>query len=215
MLWSLIFFIILLQLIWRILFCTSSSDHGTLGQLLSLLKRLPAATKPKENMHACTDALFTVLKGHILAAACKELNIDSIDSRIPAVCHLKGSSNKEKLKFVVQISSKVAEKCTIIKESILGQTINESGDGKNNYARTLCHFASLALEFTDAWAEGDGPRILRCWRVFLPHFSAFGRTKYALEALRLQFQLAMLPPHLVQQLTWGRFIRRHRKQHPL
>ena len=41
---------------------------------------------------------------------------------------------------------------------------------------------------------------------FLPHFSAGGTPKYSLESLRLQLQLAVLPPHLVQQLTCGRFI---------
>ena len=99
--------------------------------------------------------------------------------------------------------------CTLVTESIIKETVKETGDGKNNYARTLCHYASLALEFTDAWSEGDSIRVLRCWRLFLPHFTAGGRTKYLLEALRLQFQLAVLPPHLVQQLTWGHFINTH------
>ena len=46
--------------------------------------------------------------------------------------------------------------CTLVTESIIKETVKETGDGKNNYARTLCHYASLALEFTDAWSEGDG-----------------------------------------------------------
>ena len=75
-----------------------------------------------------------------------------------------------------------------------------------NYARQLCHFSSLAMEFTDAWSEGDGERVIRCWKFFLPHFFANGRTKYALQALRLQLQLITLQPTLVHQLTWGRFV---------
>ena len=73
----------------------------------------------------------------------------------------------------------------------------------------LCHYAALCLEFTDAWKHGDGERITSCWRVFLLHFCANGRTKYALEALTLQFQLATLSPSLVHQLTWGRFVNTH------
>ena len=65
-----------MQLTWKVLFSDSSRDHGTLSQLFSLIKRLPAAKKPKEDMHACTDALFTVLKGYIVAAACRKLKID-------------------------------------------------------------------------------------------------------------------------------------------
>ena len=42
-----------------------------------------------------------------------------------------------------------------------------------------------------------------------PHFFANGHTKYALEAVRLQMQLASLPPRLVHQITWGRFVNTH------
>ena len=190
------------------LFGDSSRDHGTLGQLFSLIKRLPAAKKPKEDMHACTDALFTVLKGYIVAAACKELGIDVDTESIPSH-ELKTWDYKKKLGFIVALSMKVVEKYTLVSGSILCQAVEETGDKKYDYSRTLCHYACLALEFTDAWAEGDGMRVLRCWRIFLPHFSAGGRTKYSLEALRLQIQLAVLPPHLVKQLTWGRFINTH------
>lgn len=156
-------------------------------------------------MHACTDALFTVFKGYIVAAACKELGIDMNTESLKSE-ELKSWSYKQKLAFIEQLSKKIVDECTLITESILCENVVESGDKKHDYAHILCHYASLALEFTDAWSEGDGPRVLRCWRVFLPHFMAGGRTKYSLEALRLQIQLAVLPPHLVQHLTWGRFI---------
>ncbi len=51
--------------------------------------------------------------------------------------------------------------------------------------------------------------MLRCWKVFLMHFYADRRTKYAFESLRSQFQLASLPPHLVSQLSWIRFVNTH------
>ena len=76
----------------------------------------------------------------------------------------------------------------------------ESGDKKHDYARTLCHYA---LEFTDAWSEGDGPRVvitlLACdwWQN-----KVFPRSTET----SLQIQLAVLSPNLVQHLTWGRFI---------
>ncbi len=38
-------------------------------------------------------------------------------------------------------------------------------------------------EFTEAWSEGDGPRILRCWKVMMLHFYANRNTKYALASL--------------------------------
>ena len=79
----------------------------------------------------------------------------------------------------------------------------------HNYARVLGQYGSLALEFVDAWAEGDGDRICRCWKIFLLHFYANGRTKYSWEALRLQLQLLSLPPSLSAQIKWNRFINTH------
>ena len=67
----------------------------------------------------------------------------------------------------------------------------------------------LVAEFSDADDHGDGIRLMRCWRMLLLHFHANKRYKYALEALRLQIQLKILPPHLVHSLIWGRFINTH------
>lgn len=79
----------------------------------------------------------------------------------------------------------------------------------HDYATVFCHYASLALEFTDSWKEGDGERIIRCWKIFLLHFRASNCTKYAWEALRLQFQLIMLSPNLSHMLKWERFVNVH------
>ena len=110
---------------------------------------------------------------------------------------------------MADLAQKIVTQCTIIPEAILGQPIKESEDGVYNYARVLCHFASLITEFTDAWSKGAGKRDILCWKVFMLHFHAERRTKYALEALRLQLQLATLPPDLIHQLTWGRFVNTH------
>ena len=184
----------------------SSSDHGSLGQLFALLHRLLAAKKPKKNMNACTDVIFTVFKGYVLAYACKELGIENIDSNISLPIP-SSASNEEKLKFIVGIGTKVAHNCTLMEAPLIGNTITESNDRKYNYSRTLCHFASM--ELYDAWHEGDGIRVIRCWRVMLPHFYATGHSKYALEAVKLQLQLKSLSPRLVNQITWGWFVNTH------
>lgn len=63
------------------------------------------------------------------------------------------------------------------------------------------------MEFRDAWGEGDGERIIRCWKIFMPHFKAAGHTKYALQALRLQMQVHVtLSPNLAHQVMWNRFV---------
>ena len=97
----------------------------------------------------------------------------------------------------------------MVREAILLQKIPKGDDQINNYARVLCHLGSLALEFSDAWKEGDGERLCRCWRVFLLHFRMNGNTKYAWEALRLQLQLLSLPPQLSMQIKWNRCVNTH------
>ena len=144
----------------------------------------------------------------MVVAACKELGIDHPDSKASCT-ELSGMSKGERMSFIVGISSKVLENCGAVTDALLEEKVVNTMDGVYNYSCVLCHYVALTLEFTDARAEGDGERILRCWRIFLLHFHVNGRTKYALEALTLRFQLATLNPSLVHQLTWGRFINTH------
>ena len=99
------------------------------------------------------------------------------------------------------------ERCSLIASAVVRKTVTESGDGVYNYARQFCHYASLALEFLDAWA---GVMVsvssVAGEYVFLLHFRDCGRTKYAWEALQLQFQTVTLQPVVSHQLTWSRFI---------
>lgn len=107
------------------------------------------------------------------------------------------------------IARKVVDRLTIVDLSFRQHTQDgtgtPNGDRVHNYTRTLCHFASLMVEFRDSWAEGDGDRLLRCWKIFLPHFVEGGRKKYALEALRLQLQVnVVLSPSDAHQVKWNR-----------
>lgn len=96
-------------------------------------------------------------------------------------------------------------RCGIVECTLIGETVIDSEDAVANYARVFYH-ASLALEFMGAWSDGDGNHIYRCWKIMMLHFHSSGCTKYAWEALRLQFQLVTLPPHIAYQLKWARFI---------
>ncbi len=104
-------------------------------------------------------------------------------------------------------ATQVVEKFTLVGAALTRKKVVETHDGVHNYALVLCHYGAFVLEFLDSWAEGDGDRAYRCWRRFLPHFLVHNRRKYALEALRLQFQVqAVLSPHLVHHVLWDRFI---------
>ena len=63
----------------------------------------------------------------------------------------------------------------------------------------------MAKDFYDAWQEGDGARLLRCWKFFLLYFKGDWRTKYALEAFKLITRTsATLTPRKALQLIWNR-----------
>ena len=49
-------------------------------------------------------------------------------------------------------------------------------DHIQEYAREVLSMGLLLMEFVDSIREGDGQRILRCSRVFLPIFKATNRT---------------------------------------
>lgn len=115
--------------------------------------------------------------------------------------------NSDKNKFICGIASQIVEECTLVDKAFIDKKTSNTTDAKYNYARVLCHYGALVLEFLDSWAEGDGERVFRCWRLFLPHFRASKRTKYSLQALRLQFQVkSMLSPQLAHEVMWHRFV---------
>ena len=83
-------------------------------------------------------------------------------------------------------------------------------DGVLEYAREVFSLGLLYLEFQDAIREGDGLRVLRCWKYFLPIFRGSGRKNYALEALNLLYQHKYyLSPRLRQQILFSRFVNVH------
>lgn len=84
-----------------------------------------------------------------------------------------------------------------------------------NYQCNVMDHGLLYLNFTDAIAEGDGDRIIRCWKFLLLHFFVDGSksTKYALEALYLQFQQqALLSPRQAYCQKWNRSVNNHGKK---
>lgn len=151
------------------------------------------------------------MKGHWLACACDILGISNVDGTIKVPPNLKKAGAAEQRMFLEGISKKVVERMSLVDSAFVANDGNEvnmaTNDTVYNYARALCHYGSLVVEFRDAWAEGDGDRVLRCWKLFLPHFQTSGSNKYALEALRLQFQTSVvLAPNLAHQVKWNRFV---------
>ena len=77
---------------WKTLYSQSSHDHGTLGHFKSLLNRASTSKDPKKDVNATVDFLLTVVKGHMLAAACQSLGVTKLDSKINLLPGLDKSS---------------------------------------------------------------------------------------------------------------------------
>ena len=78
------------------------------------------------------------------------------------------------------------------------------------YAKQVLSLGLFYIEFSDAIREGDGERVLRCWRYMLPIFLGAGRTNYSTEALTMLFQYTYaMSPRLAEQLIWSRFVNVH------
>ena len=187
------------QVAWKCLYSKSSGDHGTVAffRNRSRLGRIAVLKEPKKDVNATIDLLEVVVKGHWIACACDVLGIASMDAEITLPAELDKARPKDQLHYIQGIAQKVVDRLTLVESAFErrdAKTTDDSVDKVYNYTRTLCHFGAPIIEFRDAWGEGDGDRVLRCWRLFLPHFRAYGRTKYSLEALRVQIQTnAVLP----------------------
>lgn len=76
-----------------------------------------------------------------------------------------------------------------------------------NYACARLGLGLLLHNFDDAVKEGDGERILRCWKFLLLIFKCYNHHKYALASLQLLANVnAMLSPRKAHSLVWNRTI---------
>ena len=80
------------------------------------------------------------------------------------------------------------------------------------YACSVLSDGLLLMEFRDAIHEGDGERLMRCWKLMMTYFFSSGHRKYALEAFNLQAAINATQhefPRLAQDLIQSRFINTH------
>lgn len=82
-----------------------------------------------------------------------------------------------------------------------------SQDTRYNYACTRLSIGLFIRYFDDAVKEGEGQRIVRCWKFLMLIFKAHGHPKYALAAFQIQANiLAILSPREAHQLIWNRTV---------
>ena len=116
--------------------------------------------------------------------------------------------DKERKEILLKISADIVDK--FIDFSYNRSDKSTSNDLVQEYAIQILSLGFFYLEFSNSVKEGDGERILRCWRYLLPIFWNSGRTNYANEVLKMLYQHDYeLSPALKTQLLWGRCINIH------
>lgn len=194
--------------IWKCLYKTSSGTNGgTLYQLRNLLTRRNVTAKIKSDPTACEEFFILVLEAHILTIAMKKFGLESFDDT-PSI-DLFGEEFTEKTPSdrMDVFNNAVKGIVTEFTNFFNTESLMEERDHILAYANELLSFGMLYLEFVDSIREGDGHRILRCWRYLLLIFKATNKRKYAIQASTLLFQYHYIfSERLQNQLIWSRTV---------
>ena len=166
---------------------------------------------PKSNFNACDDFIQTVTISQILTIALDILGMESLESTpsmvlIPSPETFWMKSMEERKSTLAKICRKI---CTSIDFSLHKRPVR-SADNVYEYNKHLLSIGCFYMEFKDAIREGDGKRVLCCWRYMLPLFRFTQHKNYCIEAFNLLCQYSFrLPPRQAEELIWSRFINTH------
>ena len=198
---------LIIQVIWKYLVSEkSAAEHGTVYQIRNLIGRSNVVKKPKKDVNACEDFLQLVLYSYITEAVMEVLEMKSTDEWPDSIAEdMWLCSKEERQKKMDEILSIVVDKYVSIEYNTHCSTTTD--DKVLQYSKQLLSLGCIYLEFTDAIREGDGKRILRCWKYLAIIFHNSNRTNYAKEGILLLHQYYyVLSPREMEQLLYNRFI---------
>ena len=183
--------ITLLQVIWKRLYdCGSQKDACTLYHLRNLINRRDVVQKPEKRVTPCEEFFLLVTEAHICAVVMQVFSMSSVTDSPSTVLFPEGCTNLKPLQrwnVLKLATSSIVEQFVDI--SYPTPTTEKDGDHVRAYAKEVLSLGLLLMEFIDAVREGDGARIVRCWKYFLPLFKSAGRTNYSIEAFNLLLEL--------------------------
>jgi L1 cell adhesion molecule like protein len=164
-----------------------------------------------DDYNACDDFFISVVKCHIVAAAMHYLKMNACDDvpshqQLPHDLWLELLENRKDILLSVSKELVLCFGSNFINGDNLGDQ-EEHMDNVQDYATELLSYGLLYMEFSDGIREGDGLRVLRCWRYFMLLFKVHNKRNYSIEALHLLSQYHFYLSHRqAQQLLWSRFI---------
>ena len=115
---------------------------------------------------------------------------------------------RSKAKHELEVHGLKAEYNIVENAKPSGDQINgneHERDDMYNYQCNLLDQGLFYLNFIDAVAEGDGNKIIRCWKFLMLHFYAEKKYKYAIEAQYLLLQqYSLLSLRQAYRQRWNR-----------
>ena len=182
-------------------------------QLRNAVNHTNVTAKPKKDFNACHRLFELVVHCHIIAAALHYLSMDKLDDK-PSADKIPDPDNawmlpkEERQKQLYTICQAIVQQFVSFKyNGDSPRNLRPPSDLIRQYAVHILSLGAFYMEYRDAISEGDGDRILRCWRYLLPIFKGSGRKNYSMEALTLLCQHRyVLSPQLSSQLLWSRTV---------
>lgn len=176
------------QAMWGLFFKkTSSGEKGTMYQLRNVIHRTNVPLSPDKNMNAAEDFMLLMLHTHVVAAA------KTIQALNPVEC-------VEDLAKLILVNYTRFPRFD-------SQSPEASIDGVYLYATELLTLALIWHAFHDAIREGDGERIIQCWKFFLIIFKNTNHRNYAKEAVNILYQYHYsFSERMKAQLLWSRCV---------
>ena len=168
-----------------------------------------------KDFNACDDFFKLIISSYVTTAAMNLLGMDDTESE-PS----NGSLVREddwlqdpdmRKDTLYAVARGVVTKYVDLEVNFSsGDHEDGSTDGKFEYSRLVISVGLLYLEYCDAIKEGDGLRVLRCWRFMLLLFKSTNRVNYSIEAFTLLAQYHFcFSKRQAHQLVWGRFVNMH------
>jgi L1 cell adhesion molecule like protein len=162
-------------------------DAGSLYQLRNLINRRNVTADPTSRVSACEDFFLHVLEVHILTACMTEFKMSSVNASPSTSVFSVASAKSDTLsrrRILLGAIRKVLEKhvkFSLPEDNPSCREVHECKDHVLEYAREVLRLGLLYMELVDGIREGDGERIMQCWRYFLLLFKATNRRNNSIE----------------------------------
>jgi hypothetical protein len=141
-------------------------------------------------MHVMTFFVL-VVESHIISLTMDMFNMTDMD-QTPEIDDLNQietlwmESAESRRRVLQTITTKIVDSLNLVFSN--SETLKTTDDRVKLYGEQLLSLGCFYLEYSDAIREGDGIRVLRCWRYMLPMFVSSQHRNYAMEALNLLLQ---------------------------